>query len=695
MSDSEDQNSPRLHPEKIGTYRIVRLIGEGGMGRVYEGIHEQIGQRAAIKVLHAQYAHNGEAYTRFLNEARAVNIVQHPGVVNIFGFGQTEDGSPYIIMEYLEGESLSARLERLKFISLGSMRIARQIASALMAAHAKHIVHRDLKPSNIMLVPDPDVPGGERVKVVDFGIAKMSAEHQTGQMRTRAGAILGTPLYMSPEQCRGAGEVTEKSDIYSLGVMLYEMLSGRPPFIADGEGEVMGMHLFKAPPPLHSLVPTLPLELVSLVHSMLEKAPEARPSIVEVAHALDRLGQRLSDQEHAAATVPVDHDAAPLPSGPKTMPLGEPEKAAASSQSSPGTAAPTTPTLTGSLSSSTPAPSAPPPAPSAPDAREPALLAAEKASAAESAIPAQSPVKQTAELLRPPPEKKRWAWLAVPASALLVAGAVAGGMGLLRQRAHQPVAAGSTAASQQMPAPAPEAPRTKPVAPEPAPPEPAATVETPAPEPVKPEPPSVSPPAPGAAPQPPAPAAATEAPAGDAASAAAPASPVRTGKRTDNVVELAQEYMRSGQWLSAMNLTKTWGDTSANPILMRRIYGVAACHLRQLGPAQEAYEKLKGEDRKAVALACRVANVTLPEETLRDAESLLGQRRWAEAMAAAQSPQLPRPLTPRSMYIIGIAACQLKDFRRAKEASEALSGKEKAALEATCRKTRPEKPVIF
>src|SRR5262249_11683258 len=152
-------------------------------------------------------------------------------------------------------------------------------ASALVAAHAKHIIHRDLKPSNIMLVPDPDVPGGERVKVVDFGIAKLSGDQGPSQLKTRAGAILGTPTYMSPEQCRGAGEVNDKSDIYSLGVVIYEMLSGRPPFVADGEGEVMAMHLYQAPPPLHSLIPTLPLDLVNLVHSMLAKVPEQRPTI--------------------------------------------------------------------------------------------------------------------------------------------------------------------------------------------------------------------------------------------------------------------------------------------------------------------------------------------------------------------------------------------------------------------------------
>lgn len=306
---------------KIGNYKVTRLLGEGGMGRVFEAVHEQIGRRAAIKVLHAQFAHNSEAYTRFLNEARAVNIIQHPGLVNVFEFGQTEDGSPFIVMEFLEGETLADRLATIGRMSMGALRIARQIASALMAAHAKHIVHRDLKPANVMLVPDPDMPGGERVKVVDFGIAKISAEHNDTGYKTRAGAILGTPTYMSPEQCRGAGEVTDKTDVYALGVMIYEMLVGRPPFVAEGGGEIMGMHLFQAPTPLHMLEPTLPLDLVDLVHSMLSKDPDARPSIVQVAQELDRIGGRLSGPMQAVSPDMVAMASEPKPPGPLTIPI--------------------------------------------------------------------------------------------------------------------------------------------------------------------------------------------------------------------------------------------------------------------------------------------------------------------------------------------------------------------------------------
>ncbi len=335
---------------RIGNYKLTRLLGEGGMGRVFEGVHEQIGRRAAIKVLHAQFAHNSEAYTRFLNEARAVNIIQHPGLVNVFEFGQTDDGSPYIVMEFLEGQTLADRLASVGRMSMGALRIARQIASALMAAHAKHIVHRDLKPANVMLVPDPDMPGGERVKVVDFGIAKISVEHNDTGYKTRAGAILGTPTYMSPEQCRGAGEVTEKTDVYALGVMLYEMLIGHPPFVAEGGGEIMGMHLFQAPPALHTLEPSLPLDLVDLVHSMLSKAPEARPSIVQVAQELDRIGGRLSGPMQA---VSADLPPEAKPPGPLTIPIDLHRQvqptALSGSAASPATSA-------GSPSGSTPSP---------------------------------------------------------------------------------------------------------------------------------------------------------------------------------------------------------------------------------------------------------------------------------------------------------------------------------------------------
>jgi serine/threonine protein kinase len=213
-----------VSPPTIGPYRVIRQLGKGGMGVVYEAVHDAIERRVAIKVLHPEYAKDRETAARFFNEARAVNRIEHPSLVQISDYGHTGEGTAYLIMEFLRGESLADRLDRLRAAGqrlavTEVVRITWQIADALRAAHAKQIVHRDLKPGNLMLVRDPIAPGGERVKVLDFGIAKLM---ENGTRRTSTGAVMGTPLYMSPEQCRGAGEVDERSDVYSLGAMLYE-----------------------------------------------------------------------------------------------------------------------------------------------------------------------------------------------------------------------------------------------------------------------------------------------------------------------------------------------------------------------------------------------------------------------------------------------------------------------------------------
>ncbi len=227
--------------QRIGNYRVMRKIGEGGMGAVFEAIHEQIERRVAIKVLHAKYTQEPEIAKRFINEARAVNIVQHSGLVGAYEFGTLPDGAAYIVMEYLDGETLSARLRKSGgVLGLASLNLTRQIASALAAAHQKGIIHRDLKPANVIVVPEPEAPGGERAKILDFGIAKVTPpkgeEGPTGggELKTRTGVFMGTPKYMAPEQCRGAGTVDDKADVYSLGAMFYQMLSGRPPFDAPG-----------------------------------------------------------------------------------------------------------------------------------------------------------------------------------------------------------------------------------------------------------------------------------------------------------------------------------------------------------------------------------------------------------------------------------------------------------------------------
>ena len=273
----------------IGAYRVQKRIGEGGMGSVWLAEHAMLGRRAAIKVLHNEFSRKPEIVTRFFNEARAATAIADPGIVQIFDFGQHTDGSAYIVMELLDGEPLDQRVARVGALGVPeALRIMRQVASTLGAAHARGIVHRDLKPENIFIVRDPEVAGGERAKVLDFGIAKLSAEQ--GGVKTQTSAVMGTPAYMSPEQCRGAGQVDQRSDVYALGCVLFRLLCGRPPFDAEGVGELIVMHLREAPPTLASLRPGIPPEVEQLVQRCLAKDPAHRfTSGAELAIALGAL----------------------------------------------------------------------------------------------------------------------------------------------------------------------------------------------------------------------------------------------------------------------------------------------------------------------------------------------------------------------------------------------------------------------
>lgn len=275
----------------LGPYRVVRQLGEGGMGSVYEAVNDSVERRVAIKFLRADSADDPEVVRRFLNEARATNRIDHPSIVQIHESGRLPDGTPYLVMELLRGETLQSRMQRGQLGTRATLQIAWQIADALAAAHKRGIVHRDLKPSNLMLSPDPLVQGGERVKVLDFGIAKLVVEGHRGA--TRSQLVMGTPVYMSPEQCRGAGAVSAKTDVYALGIILYEMLAGQPPFIAAGVGELIGSHLFCPPPNLAERLPGLPVEVASFVMSLLAKEPESRPGMQEVANHLNGLTRYL------------------------------------------------------------------------------------------------------------------------------------------------------------------------------------------------------------------------------------------------------------------------------------------------------------------------------------------------------------------------------------------------------------------
>jgi serine/threonine protein kinase len=277
----------------IGPYQITRPLGQGGMGAVYEAISPDQGHRVAIKVLHARHTHSTEAVARFFNEAKAVNLIGHEGLVKITEHGHLPDGSAYLVMEYLAGDNLAIHLHRQGRMSERDvLRVAGQLASVLAATHAAGIVHRDLKPGNVMLVPDNSVADGERVKLLDFGIAKLSLPVGSGAApMTHVGAMLGTPQYMSPEQCRGSAQLDGRSDVYSLGIMMFQMLAGQLPFETPGsEMGVVALHLLAPVPSLLPLAPQTRPALAQLVERMLAKAKEERPSMAEVVEASARAG---------------------------------------------------------------------------------------------------------------------------------------------------------------------------------------------------------------------------------------------------------------------------------------------------------------------------------------------------------------------------------------------------------------------
>jgi serine/threonine protein kinase len=273
----------------LGRYRLTRVLGEGGMGRVYLAIQPAIGSRVAVKVLSEECARSAEMLERFFAEARAVNLIRHENIVGVLDLARLPDGRPYIMMEFIEGQTLGALARRGPLPIGGVVQATGEVLAALAAAHAIGIVHRDLKPDNVLIT----VEG--HAKVLDFGIAKLAPGLQHGQSpRTQTGAILGTPAYMAPEQIVG-GTVDGRSDVYSAGVMLYEALTGRPPFAGETLFALMQAHLDSAPPPPRALRPELPAAIEAVILTALAKAPEARFATAAA------MGQALV---HASATLP-------------------------------------------------------------------------------------------------------------------------------------------------------------------------------------------------------------------------------------------------------------------------------------------------------------------------------------------------------------------------------------------------------
>ncbi|MEO6771415.1 MAG: serine/threonine-protein kinase, partial [Kofleriaceae bacterium] len=294
---------------EIGAYRLLEKIGEGGMGAVWRAEHTKLGRLAAIKVLHPSFSMRPEIVTRFFNEAKAATAISDPGIVQIFDFGNHTDGSAYLVMELLEGETLRDRLDHAGPMSATeALRVLRQVSTTIGAAHTRGIVHRDLKPENIFLVRDPEVAGGERAKVLDFGIAKLIGD-PTQTQQTNASLVLGTPAYMSPEQCRGAGQVDQRSDVYALGCVFFALLTKRPPFVAAGGGELIAMHLVNDPPRPSEFVANVPASIEAVIMKCLEKEPRDRylhaSELAGVLATLDGTGPAL---RHPVAPVSHAHD---------------------------------------------------------------------------------------------------------------------------------------------------------------------------------------------------------------------------------------------------------------------------------------------------------------------------------------------------------------------------------------------------
>src|SRR3954469_8614947 len=287
-------NDP-LIGQRLGDFVVEQPLAAGGMGVVYRAKHPLIGRQAAIKVLKPEFAADAEQTDRFLKEAQALSAIKHRGIIEIIGFGNTPDGRQYMTTEFLDGESLEAVIGREgPMPAMRVLGLSEEILPPLSGAHKSQGVHRDLKPSNVFLAHQWT---GERiVKLLDFGLAKQSpvtlAEVAEGPL-AKASLVAGTPEYIAPEQARGLAP-TPRTDLYCVGVMMFEMLSGTLPFKADSIVEMLKKHVYEAPPLLSGRVSNLPDALYDLVGQLLEKDPEKRPASAEIVRQqVQRLTRQL------------------------------------------------------------------------------------------------------------------------------------------------------------------------------------------------------------------------------------------------------------------------------------------------------------------------------------------------------------------------------------------------------------------
>ncbi|HEY2733942.1 MAG TPA: serine/threonine-protein kinase, partial [Polyangiales bacterium] len=275
-----------MEPGRViaGKFKLTRELGQGGMGAVWAAVHQTLGREVAVKFLHPQTDHTASLTERFVSEARMVASLKHRFVVDVFDFGVTDDGLYYMVLELLQGRSLAHRMDNGPAFPLAvAVELMADCLRGLQVVHDAGIVHRDLKPDNIFVIEDAD---GTFPKLIDFGISKRTETSEAlkpfGKLGgktsrlTRPGTVVGTPYYMSPEQLRGRNDIDRRADIYSVGVILYELLSGRLPFVADNIGDLMVAITVKGAPSLQMLRPDLGAELAAIAARALAPDPSDR-----------------------------------------------------------------------------------------------------------------------------------------------------------------------------------------------------------------------------------------------------------------------------------------------------------------------------------------------------------------------------------------------------------------------------------
>jgi eukaryotic-like serine/threonine-protein kinase len=298
MSHPEPTGPLPLGSVLDGAYRLTSLVSQGGMGTVYEAVQLRLDRRVAVKVMAVELAENKEALARFRREVRITAKLAHPHIVQLLDFGTTENGQPYLVTEFLEGEDLEQRLHRFERLPLPfTLDIARQVVAALVAIHGKGVVHRDLKPANVFLVP---IQGGaDVVKLVDFGISKL---HAASTQLTHAPSMLGTPEYMSPEQASARSDaVDHRTDQWALACMLWRMLTGAPPFGGRDLNALLNSIVHDEPPSLLELAPRLTPDIEAVLRRGLSKRQSARyPTVLAFWRAFENVAKRAKAADVAA-----------------------------------------------------------------------------------------------------------------------------------------------------------------------------------------------------------------------------------------------------------------------------------------------------------------------------------------------------------------------------------------------------------